>query len=404
MTRWAEAREQMHAALTRVPSERAEQHAEILVDVAIASHWLFDTATTRRAADEALALAEDLGREDLTIAALSGLVVADSSDGQLHAGIERYHRAAVRAGGRYPAQLAIGIEAAGLMLYWLGDFDEAILRAREAVAMARAAYDTTTTIRALGNLGCALTGSGRYAEALAVFAEGQQESREQGAINWLARSMAMCGGLHLEVFDFGGAEMLAEEARELSRSNHFNSPVLSGGIDLLLNFTRRGDLGRAAGLMAEVAEGVVRGQGAHGWLWALRFALAQAELALARGNCEQALQHAEEVIARSRAVGRIKYEVAGLQVRGQGLAAQGHTRKALGPLQSAVARARGTGDPAMFLRPAAALLALDGDAALLAEARVAVERIAGALPDAEIRRCFLGAELVRALSRDQGEA
>jgi hypothetical protein len=82
-------------------------------------------------------------------------------------------------------------------------------------------------------------------------------------------------------------------------------------------------------------------------------------------------------------VGRVKYEVAGLQVRGQALAAQGHTREALGPLQSAVARARGTGDPAMFLRAAAALLAIDGDEVLLAEARTAVDRIAGALPDGD---------------------
>jgi hypothetical protein len=54
----------------------------------------------------------------------------------------------------------------------------------------------------------------------------------------------------------------------------------------------------------------------------------------------------------------------------------------------------------MFLRAAAALLAIDGDAALLAEARGAVERIAGALPAGEIRRCFLDAELVQALSGD----
>jgi tetratricopeptide (TPR) repeat protein len=404
MTRWAEAREEMHAALARVPPESTEQRAEILVDVAVTSQWLGDAAGTRRSADEALALAEDLGREDLAVAALSGLVVADSADGQLRAGVERYRRAAARAGDRYPAQLAPGIEIAGAMLYCLGEFDEAILRCREAVAMARAAYDTTTTIRALGNLGCALMGSGRYAEALAVFAEGQQESREQGTINWLARTTVMRGGLHLEVFDFGGAEMLAEEGRELGRSTHWNSPEVSAGIDLLLNFTRRGDPGRTAGLVAEVAEGVVRGQGAHGWIWKLRFAQAQAELALARGNWEHALQHAAEVVARSRALGRVKYEVAGLQVHGQALAAQGHTREALGLLQSAVARARGTGDPAMFLRAAAALLALDGDAALLAEARSAVERIAGALPEGEIRRCFLEAELVQALSRDQGEA
>jgi hypothetical protein len=246
-------------------------------------------------------------------------------------------------------------------------------------------------------------GSGRYAEALRVFVEGQQESRQHGAVTWLARLTVMCGGLHLEVFDFGGAEVLAQEGRALSISvQHYSHPAVSGGLDLLLNFARRGDLGRAEGFVDEVAASVATALGSHGWLWQLRFAQAQAEIALGRGKHEDALRHAEEVITRSRALGRIKYEVAGLQVRGQGLAAQGHTREALGHLQVAVARARGTGDPAMFLRAAAALLALDGDDVLLAEARAAVERIAGALPDAAMRRCFLAADPVRLVTRLAG--
>ncbi|GAC1403571.1 MAG: hypothetical protein NVSMB65_20180 [Chloroflexota bacterium] len=299
------------------------------------------------------------------------------------------------AGDRHAAHLAVGAQFAALMHYWLGDFAAAIRGARAAIALGRTAHDTSTVARAYGDLGCALVGSGRYAEALDIFTEGQQESREQGAVDWLARTTLMRGGLHLEVFDFAAAEALAEEARDLSRSaRHFRHPLVSGGLDLLLIFARSGALGRADAFVDEVAAGVANAQGAHGWLWKLRFAQAQAELALARGTYAQALQHAEDVIARSRAVGRAKYEVAGLQARGQSLAAQGHTRAALGSLQAAVARAQGTGDPAMFLRAAAALLALDGDAALLAEAVAAVERIRGALPDAELRRRFLGAEPV----------
>jgi tetratricopeptide (TPR) repeat protein len=381
--------------------EQRELRAEILIELAKASNWGFsDAASIRRYADEAVALAEGAGREGLAIAAQSALVMADSADGRLHAGIARYCRAAARAGGRYAGSLAVGAQFTALIHYWLADFDAAIERAREAIALGRAAYDSSTVERAQGDLGCALTGSGRYAEALDAFAEGQRESRARGARDWLARSTLMRGGLHLEVFDFGGAEALAQEARDLSRSlRHFPHPLVSGGLDLLLNFARRGDLGRAEGLVDEVAKSVANIQGAHGWLWRMRLAQVQAEIALGRGNLEDALQHAEEAIARSKAVGRVKYEVAGLQVRGQALAARGQTREALGHLQSAVARARGTGDPAMFLRAAAALLAIDGDDLLLAEARAAVERIAGALPDAELRRCFLAAEPVRLVVR-----
>jgi hypothetical protein len=51
----------------------------------------------------------------------------------------------------------------------------------------------------------------------------------------------------------------------------------------------------------------------------------------------------------------------------------------------------------MFLHTAAALLALDGDDTLAAEARAAAHRILAALPDAEMRRRFEAAEPVRLL-------
>jgi hypothetical protein len=57
--------------------------------------------------------------------------------------------------------------------------------------------------------------------------------------------------------------------------------------------------------------------------------------------------------------------------------------------------ARSVKDPAMLLKTAAALLALDGDQALAAEARAAAERIIAALPDTELRRRFEAAEPVR---------
>jgi transcriptional regulator with XRE-family HTH domain/tetratricopeptide (TPR) repeat protein len=426
MTRWAEAHEDMQAALECVPLERGEIRAQILIDMAKAANWSFsDGARIRRYANEALSIAEGLGREDLTIAALSAQVIADSSDGRLHEGIARYRVATARAAGHHAGSLATGTQFASLMHYWLADFEGAILLAREAIAlgretydtstvaraqgvlgcalMGRETYDTSTVARAQGVLGCALMGSGRYAEALQVFTKGQQESREQGAVDWLASLTLMRGGLHLEVFDFSGAETLAQKARDLSRSGqHFHHSLVSGGLDLLLNFARRGDLGRAEGLVDEVAAAVANAQGAHGWLWRLRFIQALAEIALARGNDEQSSQHAEEIIARSRAQGRVKYEVAGLQVRAQVLAMRGNTHEALVHLRSATERARGTKDPAMFLRAAAALLAIDGDDALSAETHAVVERIVEGLPDTEIRRRFLAAEPVRRVLRLPG--
>jgi hypothetical protein len=81
---------------------------------------------------------------------------------------------------------------------------------------------------------------------------------------WTARAIAMQGGLCLEIGDFGAAESLAEEAREVSRSVNFGHPVISCGIDLMLNYVRRGDIDRAEGLVDEVTRAAQSGAGAHG--------------------------------------------------------------------------------------------------------------------------------------------
>jgi hypothetical protein len=52
----------------------------------------------------------------------------------------------------------------------------------------------------------------------------------------------------------------------------------------------------------------------------------------------------------------------------------------------------------MFVRAASALLAVEGDNTLLAEARAVCERIVAALPDAELINRFKAAEAVRRLS------
>jgi hypothetical protein len=140
-------------------------------------------------------------------------------------------------------------------------------------------------------------------------------------------------------------------------------------MDLLLLCARRHDVGRAEGLPPHRGEDVTKTAGAHCWLLALRFAQAQAVVALARGAFDEARGFAEEGITHARLRGRVKYEVLGPPTRAQALAEQGSTTAVLSELQAAIALARPIGDPALFLRAVAALLAIEGNDALLAEAR-----------------------------------
>jgi hypothetical protein len=136
----------------------------------------------------------------------------------------------------------------------------------------------------------------------------------------------------------------------------------------------------------------------HGWLWRPRLAEARAEIAVARGAWHEAVRAASAAIVESRVRGRRKYEAAGLHTRARALAALGRTSEAVADLHAALQQTRGTGDSALFVRIAPALLALAGDDALAEEARALVAGVTQSLPDGQLRRSFVTSEPVRAIS------
>jgi DNA-binding NarL/FixJ family response regulator len=140
----------------------------------------------------------------------------------------------------------------------------------------------------------------------------------------------------------------------------------------------------------------------HGWLWSLRFAQIEAEVALARSEWREAVPLATASIDAGRARMRPKYESAGLATRAQALAALGRKREAIADLTATVEVARGTGDPAMFVRAAATRLRVEADASLADEAQHAVVRILGAVSNPQMRRCFEHSETVRLILGTRG--
>jgi ATP/maltotriose-dependent transcriptional regulator MalT len=128
-------------------------------------------------------------------------------------------------------------------------------------------------------------------------------------------------------------------------------------------------------------------------------AQAKAELALARGDWNEALQLADVSMNHSQPRGRVKYHMFGLGTRASALAALGREREAIAAARQGVDLIRPMQSSALFVRAAACLLALEGDDALLAEARDAVGRVTGALPSKTLRQSFLAAEPVRLINK-----
>lgn len=392
---WALEARELDAAFRHLDPLQIEQRCEIVLQLASAWFLLLDLRHVERYAIEARQLAERIDRPDLEANAIAWLARCQQANGDLEGAITMDRRAMARAPGVITAAHMMG----PLTLYLAGRSSEGLALACETADAARSSRDTMFIMYSLSHLGLNLTAAGRYAEATATFNEARSFGRKYGALPMLARVTAMAAGLHLNVFDFRGAEALQSEARDLARSVGFAPPIVSANIDALLVIARSRDPGRGERLLEETAAAAASTAGWHEWLWRLRLTQARAELALARGAFDEAIASATETIDQSRTRGRPKYEALGLIVRARGLHAIARTHSAIADARDAVDVAETTGDPALLLIALDVLLELDGTDELAARARAVTDRVHDALPDEGMRGDFRGSEVVRRIRR-----
>jgi DNA-binding winged helix-turn-helix (wHTH) protein/tetratricopeptide (TPR) repeat protein len=388
---------ELEAALHHLHAEQTERRCELVLALARAWFLLLDVGPVEEYATEALQLAEQLHRADLSANATAWLARCRQATGDLGAAIALDRKAISQAPGLMTEAHTMG----PLTLYLAGRSTEALTLAQVAADSARSSRDTTFIMYSLTHLGLNLAGVGRYAEATKVFQEARTFGRKYGALPMLARATAMAAGLHLTLFDFEGAQALQSEACELARGVGFVPPIISAGIDSLLTFASVHDPGRAERLLEETAVAAASTPGWHQWLWQLRLTQARAELALARNAADEAVAAATESIKQSRARGRPKYETLGLITRARGLHALARTRNAIADAKTAVGVADKTGDPALLLLALDALIGLDGTNELATRARAVTNSIYDGLPNEVIRRCFTDSEIVQRIRTPQ---
>jgi class 3 adenylate cyclase/tetratricopeptide (TPR) repeat protein len=391
LSMWMEARSDFEAALPGLGAATQDQRAQMLLNLAIVCNWQFDTPKVLGYATEAMRLAEEIARDDLAGQAIALLGNCEISSARYREARAVYRQALARCGSMLGTAFAFAPHAS----YLVGEYSEAVELGRRFVDAAQPTNNTYAKVLGLSHLGLALTASGQYAEAAGVFREAIDFGRERDVRALVARSLAMSACAHLDLFDFARAEALSEQARDLGRSASYQPPVLSASIDLALNFVRRQEVVRAQQMVDGMADEIARAMGSHEWLWKVRLAEARAEIHLVRREFQDAIHCAGSVVEQSLAGGRRKYQALGLSIRAQAVQGLGRAKEGLADLRAAVELARTLGDPALFLRVAIPLLALDGDDELLAAARSTAKRIAQALPDAELRHCFESAEPVQ---------
>lgn len=388
VTEWREALSELTRALEEAPVHDIRLRAQILLDLAATSQWLWDIARSLEYAQVALQLAEQLGDNMLAASAMTQLAVAQTSDGRPQESIESFTRAFQRAGSPSTLALVRALEYFGLGLYWMGEQESSIARSEMAIERARALTDHVTIVRALSNLGAAQAARGNYGAALAIYQEACEHAAQNNILPWLARALSMRSGLHLDLFDYAGAEEYIDQARITARRAQFSATLVGSAIDLIFSSVQRGELVRADRFVRQVEETIHTIYGSHRWLWEVRFLQARAELALARGDLDAALKWADEALARSHSTGRRKYQLLARLTRAQARGEREY-KAALQDTRAALALAQELGDPLLLLRAAAIHLRFEKEESVRAAARAARAHIADSLPESSLRDRFL---------------
>jgi class 3 adenylate cyclase/tetratricopeptide (TPR) repeat protein len=394
---WAEARTELTASVDGARAEDSEERANRMLDLALSCFWLLDVPTARTYAQHGLAIAERIGSQRALTTAWGTIAAIGTSEGNVEQSLVEFGRVVKQLEGSpavgFPPRL---LDHYTLLAYWTGGVDEAISLSTKNTALEREFNDVQNLMQGLPHLGLALAAAGRYTDALQVFAEARATGERYEVHTLLARALCMSTGMLNDLGDFDEAEERAREVQDIARAANFMPPVISSNLDLLFNFIRRGDVGRASELAPGAGEAIAGARGWHGWLFGLRYREALAELALATGDLDRAIEHASEAVIQCREKLRGKYEALAQRTRGIALLQKGDRAEAAEALRAALHVAQQFNDPSLIVRVAAAALPLE-DRAFIESGHVSLERILSDLKPSPLRAAVEDSEAVRAL-------
>lgn len=379
------ARREFDLAISFADSD--ERRAELKIELAPSLQMMMDMKGIAVIAEEALRIAEPIGRADLVSAATAWRALTFQAEGDTRQSIADFDKA-METDALRDTQL-IAVVNLALSLYWTARYDRVLSHTGWLLEVSRRINDVTAAMLTLPHRALALACRGRYREALETFEEVRAFGRRHGNVSLIARGVSMCGGTYLALGDYETAEALAEEARALGRASSFAPPVISSGIDLLLNWTRRGELARAKAAFAEIATPAEAAGSWHGWVWRMRLHELRAELSLAEGDASGAIGHATDALGAATRSGRTKYRIWAHCVRGAALAQLGRNDEARADVALAVEEARAMGEPTVLLHALRSSVAIRYDDALATEGRELLASIAESHPEPITRQRLL---------------
>ena len=391
-------------ALDQLMSELdGRELVEALLARAKAAYWTVDADSARTHSRRAADLAEQLGDAELRAPALSLLSATEAMVGAVEPAVRLARQGAdIWPPGARTQDRAQLWGTAGILHYWVGDYDTAIDWCRRGFDLGNEMRSVEGLMTCAANLAISLAGTGRFEEALDLCERVSTQGRElEQSPRFTSRLLCIWGGILREVFSVEDAIPLIHEAAELADEADFPMPRVQGGIDLVFADIEAGELGRATAALPRLREEASKLKGFHQWLTAGRLAQARAEVAYQTQPADATVAAAREALREATVHRRLKYQVAARSILGAALLRAHQPREGIAELERALMDATRLKSPMVAWRAAGALAAAlketGDDERAEAAFRTATEAIgacAEALPEKH-RESFLSGPAVQ---------
>jgi tetratricopeptide (TPR) repeat protein len=396
-------------------SEEPRQRATNVARAGSAYAWGHHYELARDVSEEALSLARGCGSEPAeAIVRGTRAMLLVTTEGM--AGLERpgeagrdASRVATRSGDDEAIAHALCGEA--MWTEMRGEYRSAIALAERALASANRIEASPLVVQHRWIIGLSLTCLGEYGPALAAIRDALDLSSRIGdralrsrLLNTLGWSFAECGAHDRASEANAQSAELAREMLELGLVADAAEIHSNATINLACNRIALGDVDGGRELLEPIRVNLnAPGDPWQRWRYGMHASDALARAELSRGQPEQALALVDEELAAARKHLARKVEARALELQGRALVVLDRREEASRSLEAALEVARGIGYPPATWRSLSLLAELArraGDRAqadrLSSEARGLVERLAGSLPETELRHEFgaLGGRLV----------
>ena len=319
-----------------------------LVGMGLASFWghQFDQALID--ARQAIAVAEATGTPSVLAGGhLTNGLVYEMTGRLSEATGELAQVIAISRAAGDVANEATALVFAAELKGWEGLFADAIDIYTEGIALARAHNVLMPVLEGLFMCGIALTGQGNYDLALARFEEGLALAEKVGDENFAPRYLNSMGWLYMECGDGERAMELNQRAAAGGRDRGDHESIANAELNLGDIFLSQGELGLAWEMLDRVHR-LVQDPATSAWMqwrYSMHLFASLGEFWLARGEVVRAQACASQCLDMATRTHARKYLVRSQRLQGEIAFARRERDEAAAWLQRALAHANALGNP-----------------------------------------------------------